>query len=224
MIKQIITVIAPIMFASFASMAMAVPTLQSATCIFDVSPDYPFPLPDPSSSCTTGITGLELATGTFDVTFDARSFEDIWGDSTPTFWGSPSQANGALEEIRNVINAGDTAGIIGVSPFRLSTLLVPIEFIHMDTLIRNAFVFHTSFNANVGEPQQDVTFISARDVPLMDFVGPFDRHVVFTPVSAPAPLALLCLGLMSIALVRNMGQRPSPMRPGGRRLGTIPGV
>jgi len=113
-VMNLIRKLAVIFFAlASVSVAQAVPIVQSAPCENNAE-----------LVCATGILGLELLSGTFNVDFIVDSYDAVYGDTAPMFFGAPTMATLARNAIGQLLNTR-YAGAVGDGVIPSDAVLVP---------------------------------------------------------------------------------------------------
>lgn len=204
-----------ILRAAFAAIAMVcVPSMAASA-----------PIIIGSVSNVTGISGLVVAGGTYDVQFSTDSYATTFASGTPTFLNNNADATAAAQAIASLFLAQGVTGINGancnVKPAGVS------DFFHCSVVVPNA-VF-TTFGSGAfashrilpdgsivdwsSAPANSISFTLAEAFGLMIGAPNFQAgsggqmmYAVFSPQATPVPepgtLTLIGLGFVGVAASR----------------------
>jgi PEP-CTERM motif len=168
--------------------AYSVPIVQTVACV------------DGANQCATGITGLETAGATFNVSFvTGSSYDDVYAAHDPYFLGDGAGASTAIDAIIDAFG-GAVFGVLGEGFGDLtSRILVPSATASGGNSGALAVSDRGSSSWFAGTYGTD----NATDFGAFE-PDYFTGYAVFEAVSVPEPatLALFCLGLAGLGLSR----------------------
>lgn len=175
----------------YAPLSNAFPIVQTAACLNDAT-----------ATCATGVTGLQVQGGIYDVAFSQSSYDVLFSVSPPTFQDDDAGGIAAVDALIPLLNGAGIRGLFGAptDPAFESFLFVPTLGVIAPLQFNRAAAYFTG--SDFASTQGRINFTSD-DLSLYN-PGRFSAFAVFTPsiIEVPAPSVpfLVGLGLVGIGL------------------------
>ena len=147
-------------FLSFIPLFFSVCVLAGGTLVID------------ENGYATGVNDLYWGDSNYyDVTFEAGSYEEVYGSSTPLFMNNSSDASEAADEVMALLNG--TTPVTNVSSNPYNGILIPISLTTEGCQVLSQ---NRAMNSDTGLHQAWGNFC----YDLSDVTSPRESHLVFT--------------------------------------------